>query len=155
VPGVREVHNVRVMEVDGLREVSLHLKLPSQLRLEQAHAIANQVEAAIRAAEPELSDVHTHIEPLSDIRDGELPVDDDVAGEREVITAVVRELTGREPENLRLRRGQEGRLVALLTICVDPGQRLREAHELATEIEERVRRRAPAIAEVVVHTEPR
>jgi cation diffusion facilitator family transporter len=155
VRGVREVHNVRIMEVDGSPEVSLHLKLPSQLPLEQAHAIANEVEAAIRAAEPGLSDVHTHIEPLSDVRDGELPVDDDVAGERGVINAVVLELTGSEPADQRLRRGEDGRLVALLTIRVDPAQRLREAHALATEIEERVRRRAPAIAEVVVHTEPR
>ena len=155
VRGVREVHNVRVMEVDGAPEVSLHLKLPARLPLEQAHAIASAVEAAIRAAVPELSDVHTHIEPLSDIRGGQLLHDGVVAGEHDVIAAVVRELTGNDPEDLRLRRGPDGRIVALLTICVDPAQRLREAHELASEIEERVRRRAPAITEVVVHTEPR
>jgi cation diffusion facilitator family transporter len=155
VRGVREVHNVRVMEVDGSPEVSLHLKLPSLLPLEQAHAITTEVEAAIRQAVPAVSDVHTHIEPLSEARAGETPEDGAVAGERDVIAAVVRELTGSDPEDLRLRVGEHGRIVALLTITVDPSQRLREAHEVATEIEERVRRRAPAISEVVVHTEPR
>jgi divalent metal cation (Fe/Co/Zn/Cd) transporter len=67
----------------------------------------------------------------------------------------VRAITGRSPEDLRMRRGGRGNLVALLTICVDPAQPLGEAHAVATRIEDRVRSRAPTISEVVVHTEPR
>jgi divalent metal cation (Fe/Co/Zn/Cd) transporter len=155
VPGVREIHNVRVMTVDGLPEVSLHLKLPPSLPLEQAHAATSEVEGAIRAAVPEISDVHTHIEPLAESRGGEAPPESDVAGELDVIRQVVRELTGAEPEDLRLRRRDRGGLVALLTVCAPPDQPLRQAHALASEIEERVRRRAPGISDVVVHTEPR
>jgi divalent metal cation (Fe/Co/Zn/Cd) transporter len=155
VRGVREIHNVRVMTVDGLPEVSLHLKLPPSLPLEEAHAITGEVEAAIRAAVPRLSDVHTHIEPLAESRGGETPPTADVAGELDIIRTVVRELTGVDPEDLRLRRRDRGGLVALLTICVEPDQPLRQAHALASEIEERVRRRAPGISDVVVHTEPR
>jgi cation diffusion facilitator family transporter len=154
VPGVREVHNVRVMEVDGAPEVSLHLKLPASLPLERAHAVTSELEAAIRREVPELSDVHTHIEPLAEARPSAEPEAGDVAREHAIIDAVVRDLTGRPAEDLRLRRSESGRLVALLTIAVDPDSALGDAHELATEIEERVRRRAPAIAEVVVHTEP-
>jgi divalent metal cation (Fe/Co/Zn/Cd) transporter len=142
------------MTVDGEPEVSLHLKLPSTLPLDEAHAIASEVERAIRRDAPELSDVHTHIEPLSESRSGAEPEAADVADEQDVIRAVVRDLTGADPADLRMRRGEHGRLVALLTINVDPAQRLRDAHDLATEIEERARRRAPLISEVVVHTEP-
>jgi cation diffusion facilitator family transporter len=151
VRGVREIHNVRVMTVDGKPEVSLHLKLPASLALEQAHELTSQVEAAIRAAVPELSDVHTHIEPLAESNDGETLSD---ADELEVIRSVVRELTGADPRDLRLRRRERGGIVALLTVCADPEQPLRAAHALASEIEERVRTRAPGVSDVVVHTEP-
>jgi cation diffusion facilitator family transporter len=151
VRGVREIHNVRVMTVDGKPEVSLHLKLPASLALEQAHELTSEVEAAIRAAVPELSDVHTHIEPLAESNDGETLSD---ADELEVIRSVVRELTGADPRDLRLRRRERGGIVALLTVCADPEQPLRAAHALASEIEERVRTRAPGVSDVVVHTEP-
>jgi cation diffusion facilitator family transporter len=153
VRGVREIHNVRVMTVDGEPEVSLHLKLPADLPLHQAHAVTQEVEAAIRAAVPELSDVHTHIEPLSENRDVAPPPQGDVARELAVIDAVVRDLTGRAPLDVRLRGSDRG-LVALLTVSADPSQRLGDAHALATELEARVRSRAPAIADVIVHTEP-
>ncbi|HVL95906.1 MAG TPA: cation-efflux pump [Solirubrobacteraceae bacterium] len=155
VPGIREIHNVRVMTVDGRPEVSLHLKLPATLPVEEAHTLTCEVEAAIRRAVPELSDVHTHIEPLAESRGGRALPDEEVAAESDVIRGVVRELTGREAEDLRIRRRERGGLVALLTICVDPSQPLRQAHALASEVEERVRRRAPSIADVIVHTEPR
>ena len=64
VPRVREVHNVSVLAVDSGHELSLHLKLPGNLSLEEAHAIAEQVERAIKRAVPEVSSVRTHLEPL-------------------------------------------------------------------------------------------
>ena len=148
---VREVHNVRLMTVDGRPELSLHLKLPAELTLVEAHAVAEDVEAAVHAAAPELSDVHTHIEPLSTPRSGAELAD---ADEREVVVAVVRELTGRPPEQLRLRAGERGRIVVLLTVCLDPDQELQAAHALATEIEAEIVRRAPTVDDVIVHTEP-
>jgi divalent metal cation (Fe/Co/Zn/Cd) transporter len=146
VRNVREIHNVRLMTVEGCPELSLHLKLPAALSLEEAHAVATEVEQAIRLAAPELSDVHTHIEPLSTPRDG---AELEAAEERAVITEVVRTLTGRAPEELRMREGERGRIVALLTICLDAGQELGAAHALATEIEEQIIRRAPSVADVI------
>ena len=155
VARVREVHNVRVLTVDGRPEVTLHLKLPPAMSLDEAHDVATEVEAAIRAAEPELAVIHTHIEPLAAVRDGAEPASADTGLEQDVIATVVHEHTGAAPEELRLRAREDGRLVALLTVSVPAGTALAEAHELASEVELEVRRRAPAIADVVVHTEPR
>jgi hypothetical protein len=66
VPRVREVHNVSVVSVDSGTALSLHLKLPGDLSLEEAHAIAEQVERAIEQAVPEVSSVQTHLEPLGE-----------------------------------------------------------------------------------------
>ncbi len=65
VPEVREVHNVRVMRVAGAYELSLHVKLPRELSLAEAHDVIERLEAEVRAEVPELVRVHTHIEPLA------------------------------------------------------------------------------------------
>ena len=151
VPRVREVHNVTVLDVAGRTEVSLHLKLPGELRLEEAHEIANEVESAIAAAVPGLDSVQTHLEPLAEASAGRRP-DDDTA-EREVVLRIVRTITGEEPRELRFLHTDEG-LMAYLTLGLDPASPLAEAHARASEIEEQVRRARPDIADVIVHTEP-
>jgi cation diffusion facilitator family transporter len=153
VRGVREVHNVRVVDVGGRPELSMHLKLPAELGLGAAHDIACAVEQAIHAAVPEVIDVHTHIEPLSPDAEGEEIRRAEVAAEAEAIRAVVRDVTGAEPEGLRFRAGDEG-VVTLLTVRLAGDQTLDDAHRAASEIERRVRELAPRIAEVIVHTEP-
>jgi cation diffusion facilitator family transporter len=151
VPSVREVHNVGVVNVGGRTEVSLHLKLPGELTLEQAHDVANQVESAIDAAVPEVDAVQTHIEPLAETSEGRRMVDD--SAERHVVLRIVRELTGQEPRELHFVRTDEG-LLAYLTLGLDATSPLAEAHARASEIEERIRRARPDISDVIVHTEP-
>jgi len=151
VPSVREVHNVSVLDVGGHTEVSLHLKLPGEMTLEEAHDVANQVESAIAAAVPEVDSVQTHIEPLGEAVEGKPMVDD--RAERDVVLRIVREVTGEEPRELRFVRTDEG-LLAYLTLGLDPSSPLAEAHARASEIEERIRRARPDIADVIVHTEP-
>src|SRR4051812_36923015 len=63
VPGVREVHNVRVMQIDGRPELSLHVKLPRELQLGEAHAVVERLEATVHEAVPELRRGGTHIAP--------------------------------------------------------------------------------------------
>jgi cation diffusion facilitator family transporter len=151
VPSVREVHNVTVLRIGGRTEVSLHLKLPGELRLEEAHALATQVERAIAAAVPEVDAVQTHLEPLAETAEGRSMPDD--RAERDVVLAIVREVTGHEPRELRFLHTDEG-LLAYLTLGLDPSSPLAAAHARASEIEERIRLVRPDIADVVVHTEP-
>lgn len=151
VPRVREIHNVQAVTTDGGTEVSLHLKLPGELTLEEAHAVASEVERAIADAVPEVRSVQTHLEPLSE--EAAARRADDVDEERDAILRIVREATGRLPRDLRFLRSDDG-LVALLTLALDRDRPLAEAHARASEIEERIRRECPAIADVIVHTEP-
>jgi cation diffusion facilitator family transporter len=152
-PRVREVHNIVVLEVGDRIEVSLHLKLPGQYSLEEAHAVASAVEDQILDALPEVDAVQTHLEPLAEPAAG-LPVaHGDRVGEAEAIRKIARAVTGEEPRELRLLNTEVG-LVAFLTLGMDPGRPLAEAHARASEIEERIRRAHPGIADVVVHTEP-
>jgi cation diffusion facilitator family transporter len=149
VPRVREVHNVRVVTMDGGIEVGLHLKLPGDLSLEEAHAVASEVEDAISNALPEVVAVQTHLEPLREAAAGRRtpPPDEDA------VVSIVRDVTGEPPRDVRLVRTEEGLLV-FVTLRVPAERTLAEAHGLASEVEERIREQLPEIADVVVHTEP-
>jgi divalent metal cation (Fe/Co/Zn/Cd) transporter len=154
VPAVREIHNLSVLEVgDGKTEVSLHLKLPGELPLETAHAVASQVEAAIVEALPEVDSVQTHLEPLSEAVEGQRPAEADIERDAEAVLRIVAQITGGAPRELRFLRTDEG-LVAFLTLGVDGAETLAQAHARATEVEGRIRRERPEIADVIVHTEP-
>jgi cation diffusion facilitator family transporter len=148
VPRVREIHNLTVLRVGDATEVSLHLKLPGDVPLEEAHEVANEVERAIVESVPEVDAVRTHIEPLAEAGEGR-----DVAGDRDLVERIVQEETGGPPRELRFVRTGEG-LLAYLTLTLDPATSLADAHSRASEIEERIRRERPEIADVVVHTEP-
>ena len=153
VPDVREIHNVRVMQVDGGHELSLHVKLPRGLSLGDAHETVEELESAVRAAIPELRMVHTHIEPLSRTDWASKPTGDEVAVEREAIEEVVRRYTGHDAAGVRFRDAERGR-VALITVLLPADQPLPSAHRRAGEIEAAVRDRCPTLADVIVHTEP-
>jgi cation diffusion facilitator family transporter len=148
VSHVREIHNLTVLDVDGSTEVSLHLKLPGDLPLDQAHDIAEQVEAAILRDLPEVRTVQTHLEPIKEAAAGE-EIDVDTAA----IVSAVRAETGASPRELRLVRTDNG-IVVFLTLSLGGSGSLADAHGRASAIEERVRSAVPAIADVVVHTEP-
>jgi cation diffusion facilitator family transporter len=153
VPSVREVHNLRVLSVDGGLQVALHLKLPGELSLEEAHALASSVEQAIASAVPEVSSVQTHLEPLREPGAGTAPAQADVKANTDTVRDVVREATGTEPRELRFIETEDG-LVVFLTLGLDPDSRLADAHARASEIEERIREACSGVADVIVHTEP-
>jgi divalent metal cation (Fe/Co/Zn/Cd) transporter len=148
VSHVREIHNLTVLDVDGSTEVSLHLKLPGELPLDQAHEIAEQVEAAILRDLPEVRTVQTHLEPIKETAAAE-EIDVDTAA----IESAVRAETGAGPRELRLVRTDDG-IVVFLTLGLPSAGSLADAHGQASAIEERVRGAVPAIVDVVVHTEP-
>ncbi len=146
VPRVTEIHNLTLMTVGSGTELSLHLKLPGELTLEEAHELAEDVEAAIKEAVPEIDSVQTHLEP---VKEHSAAVELD-AGE---VERIVRAVSGGPPREVRVLRTPEG-LVAFLTLGLDPASTLLDAHERASEVEERLRAEHPEIADVIVHTEP-
>jgi len=147
---VREIHNVSVLNVGGATEIALHLKLPGELPLEEAHVLASEVERAIVEAVPEVDAVQTHLEPLVEEGEGR---EAEAREEAAIVARVVEEALGHPPRELRLLQTDQG-LVVFLTVGLEGSSTLAEAHERAGQIEERIRRLRPQIAEVHVHTEP-
>jgi divalent metal cation (Fe/Co/Zn/Cd) transporter len=98
---------------------------------------------------PEIAGVQTHLEPLAETQEAR----EEKAADEAVVRRIVKEATGAEPRALRFLR-TDGGLVAYLTLGLAGTSRLDDAHAQASEIEERIRRERPDIADVIVHTEP-
>ena len=148
VSHVRELHNLTLIDTDDGIEASLHLKLPGDLMLATAHAIAEEVEEAIRAAAPDVRAVQTHLEPLTELAPGRVVPHDPSEIERAVVA-----VTGSRPRELRTLDTKDG-LVVLVTLALQGNVSLAGAHDEATAVSERIRNALPGVADVVVHTEP-
>jgi len=153
-PLVREAHDITIYEHDGLVSVSLHLKMAPDVAIDEAHEVAERVEAALRD-DPGVEDVQTHLEPLEQPvaarpdEDREHP--DDAARER--ISRLVLARTGEPPRQLRLLHAAGG-LVVFVSVAVPADMALAQAHDLASRLEDDIREGQPHMQDVVVHTEP-
>jgi cation diffusion facilitator family transporter len=151
-PLVMEAHDITILEQQDSTNVSLHLKFPADLDLRAAAEIAARVERAI-AARPGVGTVQTHLEPLERTlvqRPADTSADRQATHE---IERLVRRRTGRDPRRVKLLSTDGGRIL-FLTLGLESGEALASAHELASELEEELRRRVPDIADVVIRTEP-
>ena len=151
-PLVLEAHDITIFERGRSVDVSLHLKFPADLELRAAAEIARRVEHAITTT-LDVASVQTHLEPLERTLAARTPDAGDEGEVRLQIERLVHEHTGVRPQSVKLLATEAGRVV-FLTLGVDREQSLTDAHRLAGELEEVVRRRIPDIADVVIHTQP-
>jgi cation diffusion facilitator family transporter len=150
-PGIHEVHDVRVLLTDGVPETSLHIKVRPDIRLDHAHELAERVERDIREKVVGIRHVDVHIEPVdAEAVEAGVVVDDELLA---LIGEAAQTLTGHPYLEARMRNEPRG-LTAYVTIVARGDQTLREAHELATQVEDYIQQRAPSVVDVVVHTEP-
>jgi len=149
---VSEAHDITIFEHGDDVSVSLHLKLPADSSIQEAHEVAERVEREIGAL-PHVMDVRTHLEPLERpiAADPTRSLDDRQA--LATITMITREQTGAEPRDVRLLPTDAGS-VLFMAVHVGESSSLTNAHRLASELEEALRLALPEIADVVVHTEP-
>ena len=147
--GVREVHNVTVLQVGAELQISLHLKLPGDLPLEDAHDLAERVERLDPRGGPGSgARADAHLEPLAEAAESS-----EIERDRAAIERLVLAETGRPPRELRFLTSPDG-VVAHLTLTVDGTTPLADAHAQASHVEGRIRREQPEIGEIIVHTEP-
>jgi cation diffusion facilitator family transporter len=151
VERVREVHNVRLIDVEGRIEASLHLKLPADTPLEDADATARQVRAAVRNAAPEIGSVRTHLEPLTASRAGRHADDDASGAAARAIRASIVAATGVDPSDVQLVDVDAGQ-VAFVELILPPGISLTDAHIVAARARRAAQGAYPDAVEVFVQT---
>jgi cation diffusion facilitator family transporter len=151
-PAVSEAHDITIFEHGDQVSVSLHLKLPADSSLQEAHAVAERVEDAICAL-PSVSDALTHLEPLERPIAADPSVGHDDRQTLDQVQRIVQEQIGTPARDVHVLPTDLG-IVLFITVPVSATDSLAHAHRVASELEEALRLTMPEIADVVVHTEP-
>jgi cation diffusion facilitator family transporter len=148
------VHNVHAHEVRGQYHVDLHVEVPPDLTLVQAHERVSQLETAVRAELAYVDDIHSHIEPMAvPVSPATLEQGEDDRLRRQ-ISEVVQGVQGLHGcHKLFVRPGTHGYDVVLHCLA-DPGLPVSEAHRLADEAEKELHAQVPGIGQVLIHVEP-
>lgn len=147
VPGVRSCHQVRSHGHDRAVYVDLHLQVDPGMSVEQAHAIAHEVQTRLRTYRPGLEDVTIHLEPA-----GSLPP----RPSHERISLQLRRLAtglGLEVHDVWARE-IEGRYYVDAHLEADGQLTLGQAHDLASSLESRAYAEIPNLAGLTIHLEP-
>ena len=63
VPGVRDVHDLRLRQTGGAVQADVHLGLDPDLTLSEAHRLCEAARARVRAAVPQVDEIVIHPEP--------------------------------------------------------------------------------------------
>ncbi len=142
VTGVLGLGQVRVRRSGPRVFVDMNVEVDRNLAFERAHAIAETVERELQAVVPD-ADVVVHTDPRED--------------ERETLAKRVRSIANRNQmavHNIVLHE-EAGRVAVDLHMEVDDHLSLRQAHEMASHIEQDILRDMPSIERVTTHIESR
>jgi cation diffusion facilitator family transporter len=148
-------HFVHAHEVRDRYFVDLHVEVPSDLTLGQAHDRVTQFEMALRDELPHVYDVHSHIEPLAPSMEVVTPLS---PGEQQALASevarIAEEVLGLQAcSRVHVRLGPDGYDVVLHCLA-DPDLPITEAHRLADEAEKRIQVRVRGVSQVLIHVEP-
>ncbi|MGC1107043.1 MAG: cation-efflux pump [Candidatus Acidiferrales bacterium] len=140
IEGVLGVDRVRLRRAGQRYFVDVNISVPRTTSLEEAHATSDRVEQRISEIVP--SDVVVHMEPRARAGENFLEAVRATAQRRGL---AVHELSAHQVD---------GRLFIELHLEVDEGSTLRDAHRLATELEQDLLRETGGNATINIHIEP-
>src|SRR6202521_1694247 len=148
------VHHVTVHDLGGKLTVSIDLEVDGDMPLNEAHAIAHELERNIREEFGEDVEVDTHIEPL----EPEVPMGADAAPERvEAIQSALSRFAAHgaihDIHSVRVRNTDAGEIVNFHCRAA-PSMSVIKVHENVDEIERALRRAFPTVKRVISHAEP-
>jgi cation diffusion facilitator family transporter len=147
-------HDIFIYERDGKRCVDLHLEVPGDMSLVEAHAITERIETDLRREFPRLGPIHTHVDPVKPVRPVEMPGAKDLEAIRRRIRLLAAGIAGiQDCGNISVRRRRHG-LWVVCRCTMDARLSIREAHDLGLDLAARAQREIPGVEQVTVHAEP-
>ena len=149
VPGVVETHNISVLEQGtGGRAITLHVRLPEDMPMREAARTVEQLKREIRS-EFGVARVYAHVEPSAL---GAQPARDIGAEQPQLVRAAseaVTRVAGQGAAEVVVYRQGE-RLLVVTSLRAEPGRSVREAHVLASRVEDAVRDALDSVDDVIV-----
>jgi cation diffusion facilitator family transporter len=148
--GVRDLHNVTVeREADGSLHLTMHAKLPGELKLASATRTSRDLERSIKSELPEVGRIDIHLEPM----EPQVVPGEDVTARHAQLTQRVREVVESHPDVKRLvdveLSDRRNRIHAHVVAEVAGDMTLEHAHDVESQLEEMVLGQVPDVHEVV------
>ena len=156
-PDVHEIHNVLVHAFDDngrhKLHVTLHAKVNPDFSLQEAHDLADEIEASVSKELGEAVRVDAHIEPLQPTALGQ-----DVTHESSELVRSVTEIAEAEADILDchevlITRTTDG-LDVVAHVTGAASLPLARIHDASTRIEKQIHRIHPDVGAVLIHFEP-
>jgi divalent metal cation (Fe/Co/Zn/Cd) transporter len=147
--GVRDLHNVTVeRESDGSLHLTMHAKLPGDMTLAAASQASARLEKTLRVELPDATRIDIHLEPM----EPHVVRGEDVTQRRAQLADRMREVVESHPTVKRLvdveLSDRHNRIHAHVVAELAGDVSLEQAHQVETELEERIRRALPEVHEV-------
>ena len=143
------IHNLRLVVQDDGMHVEVHIELPDDMPLAEAHEKVTAYESDLRKRVG-ASYVVSHMEPRGGRGKGSAPVS------LEDVTRAVNEALAASPlhaaHHLHAHTGEDGTSVTFH--CRSGAATVGEGHNLATRLEADIRARLPELGPIVIHVEP-
>ncbi|MBI4840867.1 MAG: cation-efflux pump [candidate division NC10 bacterium] len=147
-------HDLFIHETDGKPSVDLHLEVPGEVTLTEAHALTEKIEADLRREIPGLGQVYIHVDPLREAGTADARESGDVGRVAARLRRLALSIPGIYDCSHISVRQVEGRTWIACHCAMDGGLSVAEAHELGLELGRQARRHIPGVERVSVHAEP-
>ncbi|MEM4229433.1 MAG: cation diffusion facilitator family transporter [Thermoproteota archaeon] len=158
VKNVLNVHDILVSQTNGKLLVSLHIEVPGEMSLSEAHRIADEVEENVFKNVENVGSVMVHVETAGSVVTPIRTIGSNSSLYLKVKQAVEEEVkqfhSVKGIRRMRVFREASGLKRIELTVSMEGGRSMAEAHEAASRLEHRVEHSLEGKVEVVVHVEP-
>ncbi|MEP9373609.1 cation-efflux pump [Mesorhizobium sp. KR1-2] len=149
------IHRLTVQRVDGRLSISLDIEVDADLSVDQAHAVASDLETGIRNELGADTEIDTHIEPMAaEWLDGGEASSEDY---RQIVDSLSKsaEQLGvvTDVHNIRIRNTSIG-LIVNFHCRLPPNMSVTEAHAAVDQLERSVRSLHLNVARAIGHAEP-
>lgn len=149
-------HSIRAYEENEKLFLDMHIEVPEQLTVAEAHERVSSFESGLRQEFPKAAEIVTHIEPLGE---GEARAAKMV---REMSTELVKERIQKLVDEVKdvknchsISLFREGEDLSVSFHCdVSPNLTISEAHHLTEQMERLLRKDLPELERVIIHVEP-
>jgi divalent metal cation (Fe/Co/Zn/Cd) transporter len=151
---IKNIHNIRVFEINGKLAVDFHLELEGDLPLSKAHDLSTELEAQIKKLDNSIASVSSHVEPIDGgVANGNL---DKKASEKlkTELDAIIMAYTDVGCyKNLEIKN-VGGKLCVTLDCRFKKDITVNDAHRTADQLEAVIRSKIKEIDTVSIHLEP-
>jgi cation diffusion facilitator family transporter len=147
-------HDIFIHDADGKPGVDLHLEVPGEITLAEAHALTERIEADLHQEVPGVGPVHIHVDPLRKVGEASIQADGDVGRLVARLRALALAIPGiRDCSNISVRQ-VDGRTRIVCDCAMEGSLSVAETHGLGLELERRARLEILGVERVTVHAEP-